>query len=107
MPAAFVALSISGLGFLAALVGVTAPEAPSEITTWVSAGGATAAVGGLVYVARLLAAGKLVSYPVEQLQQDSQRREEALTHMMADAQRREDLLHRLIVRGAAGGHDEL
>jgi hypothetical protein len=99
---ALVALAISGAGLVATLLGATSPAPPSDVSTWVSAGGATAAVGGLVYVARLLAAGKLVSYPVEQLQQDSRRREDTLAHLVADANSREDLLHRLILRDQNG-----
>ena len=86
MPAAGAALATAGLGFVAAFIAQASEAVPPEVTTWVSAGGATAAVGGLVYVARLLASGRLVSYPVEKLMEDALAREDRM-HVVLESER--------------------
>lgn len=44
------------------VLGQTSPTTdPSTIAPWVSAGGSVTAVGGIVYIARLLATGRLVA----------------------------------------------
>lgn len=84
-------------GVTTVLVAQVSPAA-DDVTTWVTAGGATAAVGGLVYVARLLASGQLVSYPVEKLQEEATRREDRLEAMLKAATRREDTYHEFLTR---------
>lgn len=95
MTAAVVALTVSASGSAAAFF-AQAVAPTSDVTTWVSAGGATAAVTGLAYIARLLAAGRLVAYPVEKLQEEGNRREERLTAMLEAANRREDNYYKML-----------
>jgi hypothetical protein len=101
------AISTAVLGVTASTAGLLAQAAAPDVAPWVSAGGATAAVGGLVYVARLLASGELVASPVADRERDlrrlvhqSERREERLQELLEEAGRREDSYHRVLTGGS-------
>lgn len=59
MLAATLALLVSAVGTLALAAQTAAPT--NELAPYISGGGAAAAVGGLVYIARLMANGRLVA----------------------------------------------
>lgn len=100
------ALLTAGVGQLVAVLAQAAGSpTTSEVTSWVSAGGTTMVVGALVYIARLLASGHLVAYPVEQLQERSDEREKELLEMAKRAHDRERVLERILVGPTRGGAD--
>lgn len=110
------------LALVTALVGVVSMSAPvvaqtgSELGPWVSGGGAAAAVGALVYMAKLLADGKLVAINTaerERYDQDALKqmgelvkkgmsREDVLAELVEDCKEREDVFRSFLVgRGKA------
>lgn len=95
----FAALTTSVAGVVTPLV---AQAATHDVAPWVSAGGATAAVGGLVYIAKKLAAGELVAVPVAKLLEQSRADHDKLGALTAECLRREDLLHRMLLAQGTG-----
>lgn len=95
----FAAIGLAAFGVIASAASVIATTAgDTGLGPWVSGGGAAAAVGGLVYVAKKLAAGDLVAFPVSEIVKHQQEREMKLEGMLEDSLRREDSYHRLLTR---------
>lgn len=103
------ALGATGFGVIAATLGPFIAQATApDVAPWVSAGGATAAVGGLVYVARLLASGQLIAAPVAAREKEASEREKVLERLVeqshdliAEGNRREDAFHRFLINRSA------
>lgn len=94
-------LALAGVGagqVLQLLAQATPSVSSSELSSWVSAGGTSIAVAGLAYIARLLASGHLVAYPVERLQEEAAERERQLGELVRRAHDRESTLDRIISR---------
>lgn len=103
---ASIALIASGTGQLLHVFAQAVTSTTSaEVSSWVSAGGTTLAVGGLAYIARLLASGHLVAYPVEKLQEDGAKREEELREALGRAHDREQAFQRILLGHHRGGAD--
>ena len=101
-----VALSVTGLGIMIPLIAQA--SGGDNIANYISGGGSAAAVGGLVYMARKILSGDLVSRPtvvvekeLARLIQDSHDRETGLQNVMADANKREDAHIRFSERALA------
>lgn len=94
------ALLTAALGTVLAAAGsvFAAANNTTDFTPWVSGGGAAAAVGGLVYIAKKLADGSLVAYPVADLHRQSDERERQLHELVDDSRQREDSLRLLILQ---------
>lgn len=67
---AVAALSIAGAGNLGLIATAAAAEPTSTLAPWIQGGGSAAAVGGLVYMARLIANGRLVPREVKDTEDD-------------------------------------
>lgn len=104
---ASLALMTAGVGQLASVVAQATGATSSEVTSWVSAGGTTMVVGALVYIARLLASGHLVAYPVEALHKEASKRESKLSDHLKRAHERERALERILMgrQGVGNGDD--
>lgn len=104
---AMFAVAAAGAGQVTQLL-AQAGGSPSsaEVTSWVSAGGTTIVVGALAYIARLLASGHLVAYPVEKLQEDAGKREKDLEEALKRAHEREKSYERILLGRVSGGDDE-
>lgn len=102
-----IALLAAGSGTVAQwLAQAAAAPSSSEVSAWVSAGGTSLAVGGLVYIARLLASGHLVAYPVEKLQEDAASREKDLSDHLKRSHERERALERILMGRHGIGPDD-
>lgn len=86
------ALASIGLGVVAALYGLVAQVdgGGSDLAPFVSGGGAMAAVGGLVYVARLMASGRLVAIDTRSQNESMKAMAEGYRAELAESRRRED-----------------
>lgn len=69
-------------------VGALSAAASTDVTPWLSGGGAAAAVGGLAYIAKKLAAGELVAVPLARLIEDSTARERRWEQALLDSEQR-------------------
>ena len=73
-------------------------QVPNDsVSTWVPAGSAGVAVGGLVYVAKKLASGELVSVNTAEVMQSSQRIAQQALDLGQEAHEREAALRELVV----------
>lgn len=85
-------------GILASVVGFAA-EGVGSASPWLQTGGTAAAVGGLAYVAKLLADGKLVANPVAELIRDQKELGAKLADLAQESHAREERLWGLVKRG--------
>lgn len=99
-----VALTTAAVGFAGSTIAtVIAETSGSSVAPWAQVTGTAAAVGGLVYVAKLLADGRLVAQPVADLLRESAHREERLHQALDESQERENALRAfLISKGTMG-----
>lgn len=88
------------LGVLAT-VGAVAAEAGGGVAPYVQGGGSAAAVAGLLYVARLIIKGELVSRPVAETERETLAAIRAQAEREAEAGRRESRLEELVLEGRA------
>ena len=98
--AAFLALSTAAVGMITSAVGWTL-AASTDLGPWAQVGGTGVAVSALVYVAKLMADGKLVALPVADIIKAAEDRERRLIDQVEDGKQREDALRALLfsVRG--------
>ena len=77
--------AVASLGLLANMGATVLAQVddPSNLAPWVSGGGAAAAIGALVYMAKLISDGKLVAV-------NTADREQKLFELIKDANERED-----------------
>lgn len=110
MQAVIGALVLAVGGAVTTISGALLAASGDSVGPWVSGGGAAAAVGGLVYVAKKFAAGELAAVNLTELVEqivgllrDSQAREARLHEIIEDAKEREDSLRALLLARRPGG----
>lgn len=89
------------LGETATLAGIIAQSAPSadSVAPWVSAGGSGVAVAGIVYIARLMATGRLVARDPALEARTLERLTETSLEIAKAAHEREKTLMDLLLKG--------
>lgn len=93
-----VGLVIAAIGSLSAMAAPLWAQATSEpVSTWIPAGSAGVAVGGLVYVARKMATGELVPVNIAEVLESSSRTAKEAVDLIAMGASREDTLRQLVV----------
>lgn len=105
------AIAIAAVGVLAqASALVLAAASGDAVTPWVSGGGAAAAVGGLVYMAKKLMAGELVALNTAQMIEKAGERDQRFADLVTrvleverDGREREDA-HRALLLAHGGGN---
>lgn len=99
------ALAVSAVGTLIAVVSPVFAQTggePSPVANlWVPGGAAAVAVGGLVYVAKQMASGKLVPVDVAEVMASTKRTAQEAVDLIAQGARREDTLRQLVVDNTA------
>jgi hypothetical protein len=87
----FAAIGLAAIGVVGqAVTAVLVAASGADLGPWVSGGSATAAVGGLVYIAKRLASGELVARNVAEIEKRAEERERQMLELMADGRQRED-----------------
>lgn len=98
------ALATTAIGFVISTMGaVLAETSGSSVAPWAQVTGTAAAVGGLVYVAKLLADGRLVAQPVSDLVKEGARREERLHELVNESVDRENALRAFLIQKGTMG----
>jgi hypothetical protein len=94
-----IALATAAVGVVPTMADVLAQVADnsSDVGPWVQAGGITAAMAALGYIAKRFADGSIVSLQVSEIIHAGAKREEALAEMVADARDREDAYRALLL----------
>lgn len=93
-----VGLFVAALGSLSAMAAPLWAQAASDpVSSWIPAGSAGVAVGGLVYVAKKLAGGELVAVNIAEVLATSQRIAQQAVEMMAAGAKRDDEMRDLVV----------
>lgn len=95
---AAIGLAVAAIGSLSAMAAPLWAQATSEpVSQWIPAGSAGVAVGGLVYVAKKLASGELVSVNIAEVMASSQRTASEAVELIASSMSREETLRQLVV----------
>lgn len=101
--AAMLALGTAVSGIVASAAGWTI-AASTDLGPWAQVGGTGVAVSALVYVAKLMADGKLVALPVAEIIKKADDRERRLEDMVEDGKQREDALRALLFQRQGPRH---
>lgn len=94
-----VALVVTGVGALSAALSplwAQVSDGNDVVSTWVPAGSATAAVAGLVFMARKMASGELVPVNIAEVLASQKRTQDALVKVAEEAGARERVLLDLV-----------
>lgn len=101
MPGTFALVAVlagNALVAFSALLAQTAGGTPADFAPWISGAGSVTAVGGIVYIARLMATGQLVARDPAAENEQLKDMVRAVTALTEESAERERSYHSLLVR---------